>query len=118
MMVAGVDLWDHASRSRIEAFQLELALDLLRRGRNIIIEWGVWVRTERDALRDAARSVGAAVELRHTRAPVDELWKRICLRDLEGRWGSRSIERDELDEWARRFEPPTRDELLTYDSFE
>lgn len=118
MMAAGVDLWDDATRSRVEAFQLELTLDLLHRGRNVIIEWGVWTRAERDTLRDTARSAGAAVELRYTTAPVDELWNRICQRDLEGRWGSRSIERDELDEWARRYEPPTADESLTYDSFE
>lgn len=118
MMAAGIDLWDDAVRSRIEAFQLELALDHLRRGRNVIIEWGVWTRAERDTLRDAALLTGAAIELRYTTAPVDELWNRICQRDLEGRWGSRSIERDELDEWVRRYEPPTADESLTYDSFE
>jgi len=34
-------------------------------------------------------------------------WKRIETRDLEGCWGSRSIRRRELEEWARRYEPPT-----------
>lgn len=116
MIASGIDLWDEAARAHIEACQLELALDLLRLGSNVIIEWGVWARNERDTLREAARWVGAAVELRFTTAPESELWSRIVERDLEGRWGSRSVERHELARWAVVFEPPTDDEFLTYDS--
>ncbi len=114
MMASGVDLWDEQARARIEAFQLELTLELLRKGVNVIVEWGVWTRAERDALRDAAVAVGADPELRYTTAPVEELWRRIVQRDLEGQWTSRSIERDELDEWMTRFEPPTEDEYFSY----
>jgi hypothetical protein len=56
-----------------------------------------------------------AVELRHVTAPIDELWRRIVERDLEGQWGSRSITRDELEEWWQIYEPPTDDEYATYD---
>lgn len=59
MMASGIDLWDESARARIEGFQLALSLDLLRNGHNGIIEWGTWAREERDALRDAARSIGA-----------------------------------------------------------
>jgi predicted kinase len=115
MMASGIDLWDRESRDRIERFQLILALDLLRAGEHVVIEWGVWTRGERDALRDAARAIGASVELRHLSAPVDELWQRIEDRDREGRWGARSIERDELEEWAATYEAPNAEELATYD---
>lgn len=115
MMASGIDLWDASARTRIEAFQLSLSLDFLRSGQNVVIEWGVWTRAERDALRGAGRSIGATVELRHVFADTDELWRRIVARDLEGRWGSRSIRRHELDEWTRIFEPPTEGELATYD---
>ncbi len=116
MMSSGIDLWNSGVRTRIEHFQFDLALDLLRTGINVIIEWGVWAREERDALRDAARAVGASVELRHVSAPAEELWRRLVERDLEGRWGSRSIRRHELEEWAEAYEPPTDEELGTYDS--
>lgn len=111
MMTAGIDLWDASARARIEAFQLELSLDLLRQGHHVVIEWGVWTRAERDALREAAEAIGATMELRYVTADIDELWRRIVERDLEGRWGSRSITRAELDEWARIYEPPTEQEL-------
>jgi predicted kinase len=113
MTAADIDLWDDASRARIEAFQLDLSLDLLRTGRNVVIEWGVWAREERDALRNAARKIGAQVQLHYLTATTDELWKRIAKRDLEGRWGARSIRRDELDEWARKYEPPADEEFQT-----
>lgn len=116
MMSSGIDLWHDGVRTRIEQFQFNLAFDLLRAGGNVVIEWGVWAREERDALRDAARAIGAAVELRYLSAPIDELWRRIVARDLEGRWGSRSITRSELEEWWETFEPPTDEELATYDT--
>jgi predicted kinase len=116
MMSSGIDLWNHGVRSRIEHCQLDLALGLLCAGGNVVIEWGVWAREERDALRDAARTIGAAVELRYVSAPIDELWRRIVERDLEGRWGSRSITRSELEEWSETYEPPTDVELATYDA--
>ena len=63
-----------------------------------------------------AAAIGSAVELRYVTAPADELWRRIEQRDLEGGWGSRSITRSELDEWHLAYEPPTDDELATYDA--
>lgn len=113
MRAAGIDLWDASARSKIEAVQLTLALELLRAGTHVIIDWGVWAREERDALCDAARSIGAPVELRYTAAATDELWKRIVERDAEGRWGARSIERHELDDWSQFYQRPTEDEIVT-----
>lgn len=115
MMSAGIDLWDASARARIEDFQFQLALDLLRQGGDVIIEWGVWSRQERDTLRDAARAAGSLVELRWLQAPIDELWRRLVDRDLEGRWGSRSITRAELEAWWVVYERPTAEELGTYD---
>lgn len=115
MMASGIDLWDADARSRIEQFQLDLTLTLLAAGTNVIVEWGVWTRGERDALRDAACATGASVELRYLTAPFDELWRRIVERDVEGRWASRSITRVELDQWYRDYEAPSDEELATYD---
>jgi predicted kinase len=116
MMSAGIDLWNASVRSRIERFQFDLMLDLLRTGDNVIIEWGVWTRKERDELRDAARAVGASVELQYVTASVDELWRRIVERNFDGRWDSRPIRRDELEEWAAAYEEPTDEEFSTYDT--
>ena len=115
MVSSGIDLWNSVARSQIEQFQKALSLELLTAGHNVVIEWGVWTRRERDELRDAARAVGALVELRYVTAGTDELWRRIVERDLEGRWGSRSIRRDELEAWTEVYEVPDADEMSTYD---
>src|SRR5215510_10168885 len=70
---------EHVVRGRF------LSLELLRAEQNVVIEWGVWAREERDALRNAARKIDARLELHNLTAPTDELWKRIAKRDLEGR---------------------------------
>src|ERR1041385_8636426 len=57
------DLWDEASRARIEALQGTRGQELLSSGLTVIIEWGTWARSERDTLRTKARALGAAVEL-------------------------------------------------------
>ena len=50
-----------------------------------------------------------------TSAEIEELWRRITQRDLEGRWGSRPITRQELEEWSKIYQLPTGEEMATYD---
>jgi predicted kinase len=115
MAVAGIDLWDADARARIERLQHDLAMAALAAGRDVVIEWGTWTRAERDELRDAARAVGAEVELRALSAAVDELHRRIEARQEAGHWMSRPITRGELEAWVEAYEAPTEDELATYD---
>src|SRR5258708_21090100 len=58
-----LDIYDKGARAKIEAVQWKFARELLALGLTVIIEWGTWGRSERDALRLGARALGAAVEL-------------------------------------------------------
>lgn len=112
----GIDIWDSDARGRIEALQWTLAQDLLAIGTlNVIIEWGTWARSERDALRERGQQLGAAVELHFLDAPTEVLWDRILSRGLEGRLGSRPMTFAELASCRAAFEPPTASELELYD---
>ncbi len=111
----GIDLWDQPARARIESLQWQVARDLLALGTSVVIEWGTWSRAERDALREGARQLGAAVELRYLDVPVDVLFERVHARGREEAWGSRAIQRHELQEWADAFEAPDAHELALYD---
>jgi hypothetical protein len=62
MQALAINLWDEQTRARIEALQWRLAQQLLVRAVPVVIEWGTWSRSERDALRLRARELGAAVE--------------------------------------------------------
>ena len=59
MMTAGIDLWNERARCQIEACQLTVSLDLLREGRHVVIEWGLWTRSEREVIRNAAEAIGS-----------------------------------------------------------
>src|SRR3981081_328861 len=63
MTALDIDLFDEATRAKTEAVQWQLAQDLLAWGLRVIIEWGLWSRSERDVLRVRARALGARVEL-------------------------------------------------------
>lgn len=116
LQALGIDLWDGAARTRVEALQWAIAQRLLKVGGTVIIEWGVWAREERDALRLGARAHGARVELHHLDVPLDELWRRLQVRNQRGDPSEAIIEREHLEEWWCIFQAPTADELALYDA--
>ena len=71
MDALSLDLYDEERRGKIEALQWRLCQELLALGLTVIIEWGTWGRSERDALRLGARALNAAVELHYLSAAVD-----------------------------------------------
>jgi predicted kinase len=114
MEAIGVDLFDERTRERIEGLQWQFALRLLELGQIVVIEWGTWGRDERDALREGARALGAAVELRFLDEPLEVLWDRVRARDMERRLG-RPLTRAELHIYAAKFQRPDTLELALYD---
>jgi predicted kinase len=112
MDALGIDLWDSAKRDAIEALQWQQAQDLLRLGGIAIIEWGTWGRSERDALREGARALGAAVELIFLDLPPETLFERISARGRE----NPSITLEQLREFSAAIERPTAEEFSFYDN--
>ncbi len=106
-----IGLWDGETRERIEKLQWQLAQELLTLGHNVVIEWGTWGRSERDALRTGARTLGAAVELHFLDAPVEVLFGRIRQRNME----SPPITVDDMMKWAEIFERPSSEEMALFD---
>ncbi len=112
MNAFSIDIYDEARREKIEALQWKFAQELLSHGLTVIIEWGTWARSERDALRLGARAFGAAVELHYLSAPIDVLFERIRNRGME----HPHIERDDLLRWAQVFQEPTPEEIALFDA--
>ena len=115
MLDLRIDLWDDAGRARLEALQEQLAQRLVEIGATVIVESGGWSRAERDALHEAARARGAAVELRYLDEPIDVLWGRVERRNRQPQWVGREITRAHLEAWAKLIEVPTAGERATYD---
>ncbi len=65
MEALSLNLYDEENRGKIEVLQWKFCQRLLTLGSMVIIEWGSWGKSERDALRLGARALGAAVELHY-----------------------------------------------------
>ena len=112
MAALDIDLYDSVARERVESLQWKFAQDLLRLGQTVIIEWGTWGKSERDALRIGARALGAVVELHFLDARINVLFERIRLRNLE----SPPIQLHDLVRWNDAFERPTSEEMALFDT--
>ncbi len=112
-ILLGTNIWDAAMRERVEALQWSLAQELLRIGTTVIIEWGTWARSERDALRRQASALGATTELIYLDVDDKELWRRIQHRAIE----VPRIQRTDLSEWRGLFEAPDDAECARYDTW-
>ena len=107
-----------------------MAKRLLELGINVIIDWGLWGRDERDELRKQAKKFGARVEVVFLNPPRDVLLERLAARQtlldpnyyprLRGASGifrvrpeavENSVLLEELDLWAAGMQNPTPDEL-------
>ncbi len=115
MSALGIDLFDEELRAKVEALQWELAQELLVLGQTVIIEWGVWSRSERDIVRERARELGARVELVYLDAPVDVLLERLDIRDRELPRGTVVITRENLLSWVDLFDAPSAEEQALFD---
>jgi len=111
MDALGIGLWDAGVRERIEKLQWKLAQEILALGQNVVIEWGTWGRSERDALRVGARAIGAAVQLHFIDAPVELLFDRIRRRNRE----SPPITLEDVVKWSESFERPSAEEMALFD---
>lgn len=98
-------------RDVLEGRLISVALEVLRAGVDVVLDFGCWAKTERSALRYLAASVGAACELEYVSIEPDERSRRVA-----ARWGERPqttfpITDDDLAGWAELFEAPEADEL-------
>jgi predicted kinase len=111
MDALSIDIYDEERRAKLEALQWQHGQQLLAQRLIVIIEWGTWGRSERDALRLGARALGAAVELHYLHAPAEVLFERIQRRGME----NPPIERAMVSEWFDKFQAPTVEEFALFD---
>ena len=107
--------WDRPTGERIERELWRLAQEILRLGLSVVLDFGLWARIERDEMRNVARVLGVGVELHYLEVPVEELWRRIQLRNAAPPWDEQPIGRDDLEGWLAAFEAPGASELALFD---
>jgi predicted kinase len=95
----------------IEGRLIEIGLRALELGTNVVIDYGLWSRDERSALRQAAADRGALVELHYFDIPQAEQRRRVDQRHREAPHTTWPMSDEELDEWASRIDIPTPGEI-------
>src|SRR3990172_8194772 len=95
----------------IEGRLIQLALRALELGINVVLDFGLWSRDERSALRQAAADAGASVVMRYFELASDEQRNRLDQRLAEAPHETWPMSDDELTEFAVKFEIPSAGEL-------
>ena len=95
----------------IEGRLIQIGLRALELGNNVVIDFGLWSRDERSALRQAAADRDATVEVRYFALTPTEQRSRIDRRQADAPHTTWPMSDVELAEWAAGFEIPTPGEL-------
>jgi predicted kinase len=98
-------------RDLLEGHLISLALEALRLGTSVVLDFGFWSRDERSSLRWLAGSVGASSKVVYL--PVD---RATQLERIQNRWVATPDETFVMTEadvgrWRRRFDVPDAEEL-------
>jgi predicted kinase len=100
-----------SAQAVIEGRLIEIGLRALELGNNVVIDYGLWGRDERSALRQAAADLGATVEIRYFELTAAEQRRRLEQRQREARDATWPMSGEELAEWAASIDIPTPGEL-------
>jgi predicted kinase len=110
--ILSFDPYDEGKRAAVEAIQWQVAARALELGSNVVLDFGVWSRRERDDFRARAALLGARTEVRFLDVTRDELLARLEHRNAEHPPGAVRVNERQLDEFLDMFEPPALEELV------
>jgi predicted kinase len=113
VVALGMSLTDYVFRVKLQDCMLSHAAELLRRGVDVVVEFGSWSESEREGIRRTAASEGAAVELHFLDAPLEELVRRVRTRGGQEAEGLVTV----LVRDASRFERPSTVEASRFDRY-
>ena len=102
-------------REVLEGRFIWLATRALRHGTDVVLDFGVWTRNERSALKSLARSVGASWELAYLEISDEEQRRRHDERISLNPDSTFPMSDDDFEEYRGQFEPPDEAELASSD---
>ncbi|MET7995427.1 ATP-binding protein [Amycolatopsis sp. NPDC005232] len=98
-------------RWALEGRLISVALQALRLAISVVLDFGLWSRDERSALRGLARSVGASCQVVYLPVDKDVQLGRIAHRQETTPHQTFPMTEADLDAWRERFEVPDAAEL-------
>jgi len=107
----------HDSRhDSVESLMWDVAARVLVLGVDVILDFGCWVRSQRDEFRFRAKSLGAGFKIHFADVPEEVLFERLKARNDMDAEGTFFIPEAKLKQWIQIFEPPSSEELDSSDN--
>ncbi len=100
-----------ARHAKIEALQWGIAESVLSKGLDVILDFGLWAKVEREDFRQRAASLGAKTKIYFLDVPFEELLTRLEERNKEAPEDVTFIPLRMMDEYLLHFEAPDEAEL-------
>lgn len=88
----------------------DIASRILKSGKDVIIDEGFWVKSQRDALKNRITEAGAKPILFYVNCPIEIMRERTIKRNDEFSEDSFEINEDMFDKYLKYWEPPTEEE--------
>lgn len=99
---------------RIQQYLLTKALEILRNGSDVVLDWGLWTSEERSRIRNFFIEHGFEYELHYLDIPEVEWMERINKRNLlvtNGQSDDYFVDEGLYSKALSFFEPPSDDEI-------
>lgn len=117
----GHDYWDNMTESdeakhdsrheSVEFLMWDVAARVLVLGVDVILDFGCWVRSQRDDFRSRAKNLGVDFRIHFVDVPEEVLFERVEARNAMLTEKEFFIPKAKLKEWLQIFEPPSSEEL-------
>ena len=98
-------------RDILEGRLITVALHALRLGTSVVLDFGLWSRDERSALRWLARSAGASCQVVYLPVDKDVQRARVARRQATAPHRTFPMTEADLDRWRGQFQVPDAAEL-------
>ncbi len=98
-------------RFALEGRLISVALQALRLGTSVVLDFGLWGRDERSALRWLARSAGASCQVVYLPVDKDVQLARIAHRQATAPRETFPMSEADVDQWREQFQVPDAAEL-------
>jgi predicted kinase len=96
----------------LEGRLISVARQALRLGTSVVLDFGLWARDERSALRWLARASGAACRVVYLPVAKDVQLARIARRQETAPHETYPMTEADVDGWREQFQVPAADELV------
>ena len=98
-------------RDVLEGRLISTAMQALRLGTSVVLDFGFWGRDERSALRQLARSAGATSQVLYVPVDREAQLARIAHRQATAPRQTYPMTEADVDRWRERFQAPDDGEL-------